>query len=52
MDNTSWTREMVWIARDANGRIIRAQDDSPQDLLEIADGLREFIKRQLQVEQQ
>lgn len=40
MKNSAWSKEEVWVARDANGNIIRAQDTSPTELLAIAEGLR------------
>lgn len=48
MESPVWSKEIVWVARDSTGNIIRASDDSPVKLLQKAEELRLKVNGGLQ----
>lgn len=40
----TWSQELVWVARNDRGEIIRVQDDHHSVAIEVAEGIQDKVK--------
>ncbi|MFX3635438.1 MAG: hypothetical protein ACE3L7_04065 [Candidatus Pristimantibacillus sp.] len=44
MEEITWSKENVWVARDKYGQIYRVSDTSPEEMLRQAEELKKLAK--------
>ncbi|MFX3631869.1 MAG: hypothetical protein ACE3L7_07290 [Candidatus Pristimantibacillus sp.] len=44
MNEANWSKEMIWVARDKHGQILRVSDTSPEEMIRQAEELKKLAR--------